>query len=300
MQPIDQRADAVGAGDVIGRRECLRRLAGVGITGAIAGRSVLGPDWGDVGGARPHRLDRIGIQIYTVRSLMPHDAERTIAGLAEIGYTEVELAGLYGMTASAMRQLLDRHGLTAVSSHVSLRDMRQVWSQTLDDAATLGQRYLVCPSIDESERTLDGYHRIADEFTSLADRARGHGLQFGYHNHMFEFAPIDGVVPYEILLTKTDPRLVLMEIDLMWMTKGGGDPVAYFARYPGRFPMVHVKDMTAAGVMVDVGRGSIDFPAIFAHADQAGIKHYFVEHDEPPAPLADARVCYEYLRQLRF
>jgi sugar phosphate isomerase/epimerase len=286
--------------DLIDRRGCLRRLAGIGIAGAIMGHPVLSSKDDRGRGARPHRLKRIGIQIYTVRNLMVHDAERTIAGLAEIGFTEVELAGLYGMTARRMRELLDRHGLTAVSSHVGLRDMRQAWSQTLDDAATLGQHFLVCPSIDESERTVDGYNRVADDFNSLAERAQQHGLQFAYHNHMFEFAPVDGVVPYEILLTKTDPRLVRMEIDLMWMTKGGADPVAYFARYPGRFPMVHVKDMTAAGVMVDVGQGSINFPKIFAHADQAGIEHYFVEHDDPPAPLADARICYEYLRRLRF
>lgn len=246
------------------------------------------------------RLDRIGIQVYTVRSLMPRDPDGTLAALAAIGYTEVELAGLYGVSAAAMRQMLDRHRLTAVSSHVSLQDMRRDWTRVLDDAATLGQRYIVCPSIDPAERTVDGLHRIADEFNTLAAAAGQHGLQFAYHNHTFEFTPISGVVPYEVLLTRCDPRLVQMEIDLMWMTKAGGDPVAYFARYPGRFPIVHVKDMTAAGVMVDVGRGSIDFRRIFAQSDRAGIRHYFVEYDDPPDPMADARASYQYLRGLTF
>jgi len=287
------------------RREFLQRLAVlVGATGVARGgaapltevfRSVAR----EAAGRRRH-LDRIGIQIYTVRSLMPHDPDGTLAALAGIGYTEVEMAGLYGIPAATMRQMLDRHGLTAVSGHVPLKAMRQDWSRALDDAAALGQHYIVCSSIDEAERTPDGFRRAAEELNRLAESARSHGLQFGYHNHNYEFTAVGGAVPYEILLTRTDPKLVQMEVDLMWMVKGGGDPVAYFNRYPGRFPMVHVKDMTRDGVMVDVGRGSIDFPAIFSHADQAGIKHFFVEHDEPPNPVADARVCYDYLRQLTF
>jgi sugar phosphate isomerase/epimerase len=286
--------DSSAAADVTDRRDFLVRLAGIAAAGGAAPRRL--GTW-----VPPtHHLDRIGIQVYTVRSLMPKDPEGTLAALAEIGYTEVELAGLYGVQPAAMRQMLDRHGLAAVSGHMSLKDMRRDWTRALDDAATLGQRYIVCSSIDESERTADGFRRAANDLNGLAATARQHGMQLGYHNHMYEFAAVDGVVPYEILLTGTDPQLVQMEIDLMWMTKGGGDPIAYFDRYPGRFPMVHVKDMTKAGVMCDVGQGSIDFAAIFAHSERAGIKHYFVEHDEPPAPIADARACYEYLRHLTF
>lgn len=246
------------------------------------------------------RLGRIGIQLYTVRSVMAHDADGTLAALAAIGYTEVELAGLYGMSAATMRQLLDRHGLAAVSSHLSLTNMRRDWPGALADAATLGQQYVVCADIDQSEWTADGFRRAADDLNRFGETAQRHGLQLGYHNHMYEFTPVSGIVPYEILLTRCDSRLVQMEIDIMWMTKAGGDPVSYFARYPGRFPMVHVKDMTTAGEMVDVGQGSIDFRRIFAQSDRAGIKHYFVEHDDPPSPVADARVCYEYLRALRY
>jgi len=286
--------ESPSAADVTDRRDFLVRLAG--IAAAVGAAPLRLGTWGPP----THRLDRIGIQVYTVRSLMPKDPEGTLAALAQIGYTEVELAGLYGLQPAAMRQMLDRHGLAAVSGHMSLKDMRRDWNRALDDAATLGQHYIVCSSIDESERTADGFRRAANDLNGLAATARQHGMQLGYHNHMYEFATVDGGVPYEILLTGTDPQLVQMEVDLMWMTKGGGDPIAYFDRYPGRFPMVHVKDMTKAGVMCDVGQGSIDFAAIFAHSERAGIKHYFVEHDEPPAPIADARVCYEYLRHLTF
>jgi sugar phosphate isomerase/epimerase len=246
------------------------------------------------------RLDRIGIQLYTVRSLMPGDPDGTLGGLAQIGYSEVELAGLYGLRPAAMRQMLDRHHLSAVSGHMALTDMRRDWARALDEAATLGQRYIVCSSIDESERSPDDYRRIASELNHLADQSQRQGIQFAYHNHMYEFTTVSGVTPYDLLLTGCDPHLVQMEVDLMWMVKGGGDPLSYFGRFPGRFPMVHVKDMTASGTMVDVGQGTIDFRAIFAQSDRAGIKHYFVEHDQPPNPLADARTCYEYLRRLTF
>lgn len=288
----------------LGRRGFLQRLVGATAAGvAIPVASLLEPLTNPAGGegrTRIRQLGRIGIQVYTVRTLMPRDPDGTLAALASIGYTEVELAGLYGNSPTAMRQMLDRHGLTAVSGHMSLPDMRRDWSRALDDAATLGQQYIVCSSFAESDRSVDAFHRNAHEMNELAATARQHGLQFGYHNHMYEFARADGVVPYDILLTECDPHLVQMEVDLMWMTKGGGDPIAYFHRYPGRFPMVHVKDMTKDGTMVDVGKGSIDFARIFAESDLAGIKHYFVEHDEPPNPIADARTCYEYLRHLTF
>jgi sugar phosphate isomerase/epimerase len=244
-------------------------------------------------------LDRIGIQLYTVRELMRQDVERTLAALADIGYREVEFAGLHGLTAKAMRTVLDRNGLSAPSSHVSLQEIRGQWARTLDDATALGQRYIVCPWIDEAERSVDGYRRVAAQFNATGEAAKGAGLQFAYHNHAYEFAPVGGVVPYDLLLAECDPQLVQMELDLFWIVKGGRDPLAYFARHPGRFPLVHVKDMARDGSMVDVGRGTIDFAGIFARAQQAGIRHYFVEHDEPPSPLADARASYDYLRQLK-
>jgi len=291
------------APSAIDRREFVHRVATISVASVATRVSVLEPLAGDASSGSPTRLRQlgpIGIQVYTVRSLMPRDPDGTLAALASIGYAEVELAGLYGNTPAAMRQMLDRHGLAAVSAHMSLTDMRRDWPRALDDAATLGQRYIVCSSFAESERSVDAFHRNAHELNELAAAARQHGIQFGYHNHMYEFAPASGVIPYDILLTECDPQLVQMEVDLMWMTKGGGDPVAYFHRYPGRFPMVHVKDMTSDGTMVDVGQGSIDFRRIFAQSELAGIKHYFVEHDEPPSPIADARTCYEYLRHLTF
>jgi sugar phosphate isomerase/epimerase len=291
------------------RRRELLRLLGIAGAGSALPRTVRG--WAGRGSELRHleraahrqRLGAIGIQLYTVRTLMARDVERTLAALAEIGYREVELAGLHGKSAKEMRAIIDRHHLVAPSSHISLDDIRHRWPQTLSDAAVLGQRFIVCPDIGAEERTAQGYRRVAGEFNTAAEAARRAGLQFCYHNHDFEFAPLagaGGTLPYDILLAECEPALVAMELDLYWIVKGGRDPLAYFAKHPGRFPLVHVKDMARDGSMVDVGNGRIDFRAIFAQSKQAGIEHYFVEHDEPLAPLDDARTSYDYLRRLDF
>jgi sugar phosphate isomerase/epimerase len=264
--------------------------------GALLGPSALARTAGPPGA----RLGQLGLQLYGVRDLMDHDLEGTIAQVAAIGYREVELAGLHKKTAKEMRAILDRHGLRARSSHVSMQDIRRNWAQTLDDAATLGQTYIVNPWIDEAERTVAGYTKAAHEMTVAAQAARAHGLGFAYHNHEFEFTLVDGKLPYDILLAECDPQLVKMELDIFWIRKGGQDPLVYFARYPGRFTMIHAKDMAKDGTMVDVGQGVIDWREIFRRGRQAGLEYTFVEHDEPPSPIADAKVSYDYLHALTF
>ncbi|HEX7051851.1 MAG TPA: sugar phosphate isomerase/epimerase [Longimicrobiales bacterium] len=300
----------------VSRRDFLRLLAGtaaapsalaaaLGVHPAEAARRTATSP----GASPPHaaravhadRLGAIGIQLYTVRDLMARDVEGTLAALARIGYREVEFAGLHGRSAREMRAILDRLELTAPAGHVSLAEVRDDLDRVLDDAATLGQDYVVCPYLDVAYRSRDGIKRAAEIFNRAGAAARGVGLGFAYHNHDFEFEPLpDGTLPYDLLLAETDPALVRMEMDLFWITKGGGDPLAYFARHAGRFPLVHVKDLSADGAMVNVGEGTIDFAKIFARAEQAGIRHYFVEHDQPAAPLDDARVSYTYLRRLEF
>lgn len=244
------------------------------------------------------KLGAIGIELYTVRALMQRDVAGTLAAVAAIGYREVELAGLFDKTAAEMRKILDDVHLVAPSAHVAI--LTGDWNKIIDDAATLGQRYIVCPSTDESDRTVEGYKRHAAKFNQFGELTHQSNIQFAYHNHDYEFDTVDGIVPYDLLLHECDPRLVQMELDIFWMVKGKRDPLKYFAEYPGRFPMVHAKDMTKSGEMVDVGRGTIDFGAIFRQSSQAGLQHIFVEHDEPPAPLDDARVSYGYLRALNY
>ncbi|HEU4564009.1 MAG TPA: sugar phosphate isomerase/epimerase [Gemmatimonadaceae bacterium] len=282
-------------GAAMSRRELLRLLgaaAALPVTSALAGF-----------GAPRGAIAPLGIQLYTVRSALARDAAATLAALAGIGYREVELAGMHGLSARDFRALLDRNGLAAPSSHVGLDALGAAHrARTFDDAATLGNRWLVCPWLDPKERTADGYRRAAAALNDAAAAARGHGIRIAYHNHDFEHAPLadaGGRTGYDLLLAECDPSLVAMEMDLYWMVKGGRDPVAYFERFPGRFPLVHAKDMARDGTMVDVGAGTIDFARILRHAGQAGIRHWFVEHDDPASPLASARASYEYLTKLR-
>ena len=285
-----------------GRRAFLR------VAGGVLGGLVIAPgapalrvlgEMAPATGGRAQMPDRIGIQLYTVRKLMARDAAGTLEKIATIGYREVELAGLYGKSLREMRGLLDRNQLAAPSSHIGTAEMRGDWERTLADALTLGQRYITCAWIDEADRTPYGYRKIAELFNHSAEAARRAGLQFCYHNHDFEFVKMGDTVPYDLLLADCDPDLVKMEMDIFWLVKGGRDPIEYFKWHPGRFPLVHVKDMDARGNMVDVGKGVIGFPGIFEHARQAGIQHCFVEHDEPKDPLATARASYGYLHSLQ-
>jgi len=278
----------------IERREFVKTLAAAGVAIACPGA---------VRTARPaRRLDKVGLQLYTVRDKMKDDFEGTLARVAEIGYKEVEFAGYFDHTPTDVKAILDRHGLSAPSTHIALAG-EDAWQTSLETAKAIGHEYIVVPWIPEERRkTLDDWKSVADVFNRAAKMAHDAGLQFAYHNHDFEFPRVDGQVPYDVLLQNTDPKLVQLEIDLYWMTKGGQDPLAYFARWPGRIPLVHVKDSAGAPEhkMVDVGQGKIDWKRIFAKQDQAGIKHFFVEHDQPPQPFDDIAASYRYLKQLEF
>jgi sugar phosphate isomerase/epimerase len=199
--------------------------------------------------------------------------------------------------------MLDRHGLTAPSSHAGLRAVDDAWQRGLEFAAAVGQRFITVPSFGgEDRRTLDGIKRVAARFNQAAEAARKHGLTFSYHNHDFEFVPIEGAVPYDVLLAETDPRLVTFEMDLYWITKAGADPFDYFRRFPGRFPLVHVKDSAGAPAhqMTEVGKGTIDFKRLFAARREAGMRHFFVEHDNPADPMASVGTSFRYLDSLEF
>jgi sugar phosphate isomerase/epimerase len=250
--------------------------------------------------SRADRLERIGIQLYSVRHLFAAAPERTLSELAAIGYREVEFAGFARHAARDLKAMLDRTGLTAPAAHLDLSALGERWPDHLDDAGQLGCRYLVVASIPEQDRSLDGYRRIGERLNRAAERARAAGIRLAYHNHAFEFVRIGDQIGYDVLMSSADPREVLIELDLYWITKAGGDPLAYLTKWPGRVRMVHVKDMGPKQSMVDVGAGSIDFAKIFAHRRSAGIEHFFVEHDQPADPMAFARNSYAHLKSLTF
>jgi sugar phosphate isomerase/epimerase len=278
---------------VIDRREF------IGTMGAVAVGAVLPA-------CRPARsatrLSKVGVQLYTVRSLMEKDVERTLAGVAAAGYTEVEFAGYFNKSPADIKAMLDRHGLVSPSVH-SGNIAADAWAQALDAAHVIGHQFIVVPYIPaELRKTLDDWKRIAADFNRIGAAAKTAGIQMAYHNHDFEFPLVEGKVPYDVLLAETDPKLVQMEIDLYWITKGGQDPLTYFARWPGRIPLVHVKDGKGPPdwAMTEVGSGAIDWKRIFAKSQQAGIQHYFVEHDQPADPIASITASCAYLKKLEF
>lgn len=252
------------------------------------------------------RLDRIGVQLYTVRKEMERDFDGTLTRVAGIGFHEVEFAGYFNRTPEQVKDILTRLGLSAPAGHMPYESLTNAesWGKILDAANRIGHQYVIIAwTPAEARRTMDDWKRVAEGFNWAGRKAKEAGLGFAYHNHDFEFKSIDGQIPFDLLLAETDPELVKIEMDLYWITLGGFDPLQYFRRFPGRFPMVHVKDMKKGGErpqMVDVGKGDIDFRGIFARREDAGIRHFFVEHDEPADPMASITDSYQYLKHLQF
>jgi sugar phosphate isomerase/epimerase len=246
-------------------------------------------------------IDRVGVQLYTVRSAMQRDVAGTLASVAEIGYRAVEFAGYFDRSPAEIATLLRRHSLTAPSTHIGYDVLRSGWQRALDDAATIGHEYITIPWIAADERkTTDDWKRVAALFNEGAAQARAAGLRFAYHNHDFEFERMAGVVPFDVLLENTDPALVDFELDIYWIVRAGFDPLDYIARFPGRIRMTHLKDSDGPPDhrMTSVGSGIIDFPRVIAAANEAGASYHFVEHDQPADALASIRSSYAYLAGL--
>jgi sugar phosphate isomerase/epimerase len=244
------------------------------------------------------RIERVGLQLYTVRSEMRRDLEGTLARVAEIGYREVEFAGYFDRTPAQIAAVLERHSLVAPSTHIGLDQMQSDWDRVAQDAAAIGHTYVTVPWLAAQERqSVDDWKRTADVFNERARRARSAGLRFAYHNHDFEFTRIGDVVPFDVLLAATDPDLVDFELDIYWITRAGFDALDYLARFPGRFTMTHLKDSGGAPdhEMVDVGSGTIDFARVIDAANASGVRHHFVEHDQPADALSSIRSSYAYL-----
>jgi sugar phosphate isomerase/epimerase len=265
-------------------------------------------------------IEKVGVQLYTVRNSMKTDFAGTIAKVAAIGYKEFEFAGYFNHSPKEIRLILEKNTVSAPSCHVDYKIVQDHWPETLDAAHTIGQQYIVCPSIDDTQRKQpDGYKRAAELFNKAGEASKKAGIQFAYHNHTAEFQPdpnLGGKLPYDFLLDSTDLSFLQMEMDLCWATVAGQDPVAYFNRYPGRFPLVHVKDVSKLprvtpdqvgsinlklieADMVPAGKGVIDWKRIFASAEKAGIQHYFYENDAPKEPFTDLVVSYAYLSTLK-
>jgi sugar phosphate isomerase/epimerase len=243
---------------------------------------------------------QVALQLYTVRDDMAKDFAGTLKKVAEIGYPAVELAGTGGLSAKELRALLDGLGLKVVGTHVGLDGLTKDLQATMEYNLTIGNPFLVCPGIPEERRSnADAWRETGAIFNRAAGEARKSGLAVAYHNHDIEFKQFDGKYGLDIFLEATDASLVGVELDVFWAQYGKVNPVQYMSKHPGRFPLLHLKDMGTDGKsMTEVGEGIVDFMGIFAQAERAGVRAYIVEQDTcARPPLESVRISLENLKR---
>jgi sugar phosphate isomerase/epimerase len=244
---------------------------------------------------------KTGLALYTLRDGMMTDQDSTLTSVSEIGYYWVEAAGysdglFYNQTPFDFRRRIEDHGLKLLSSHSEVNGINI--DKAVSSAAEAGIRYLVLPSLPaEWRKSPDGYKAAADFFNRAGEKCIKSGMRFCYHNHRTEFKKLGGLIPYDILLTETDPALVAFELDLCWMSAEKQSPIEYINNYPGRFELIHLKDMSANRKDATLGEGVIDFPSIFSLAEKAGMKYFFVEQDNcrTHSPMESIKISHDYI-----
>ncbi|HEV2494332.1 MAG TPA: sugar phosphate isomerase/epimerase [Terriglobia bacterium] len=256
----------------------------------------------------------IGLEMYTVRDQFAKAPAATLKAVAAAGYKEIEAAGFLPMNLSVaeFKKELAKDGLTSPSGFLEVPKTTDQWKKSVEQAKAFGWKYVVVAYGELADA--QGWKRLADLFNQCGRICRDAGIQFCYHNHLREFAKLGSTCGYDILLTQCDPALVKMEMDVFWITYAGADPLPYFKRYAGRFPLLHIKDMKKDAVgsstefppdsgpnpFAPVGQGKINWPEIFAHVHEAGAQHIFVEQDRADtSPLEAIKTSYDYLRTLR-
>lgn len=224
-----------------------------------------------------------GLALYTIRDAMGSDPAAALAQAAAAGYNWVEAAGysdraFYGMKPAQFGRLVKKMDMELISTHNQIRPEND--DIMIEDAAEAGLKYMILPSLPhEWSNSLDGYKKAAEYFNRAGEKCKKAGLRFGFHNHQIEFLEKDGKVPFDLLVENTDPKLVLFEIDLAWITAAGKDPLVYFKKYPCRFELWHMKDLSPEKQDATLGEGIIDFKPILAKAKESGMKYWFLEQD---------------------
>ncbi len=271
---------------VLRRRDLIPILATLGLSGGVL--------------AQPRSSWRAGLQLYTVRDLLDADLDGTLGSVADIGYREVELPGMDSAALQAIHERLKHYKLDVPSMHASYEQLRTDQDAALADALRLGASFVVCPSIDSGERrTADDWKRVCRTLSQAGRSFRRRGVALAYHNHDFEFVPFaDGTTPFDLLVRETDPSDVKLELDVYWIARAGRDPVRCLKDNADRISLVHLKDMAADGSITEVGAGVLPIEEIVRAALQAGVKHLFVEQDDPPDPLRSIRASFRFLERL--
>lgn len=288
-------------------------------------------------------IKNVGLQLWSIAKTLEQDFTNTIQLVSQIGYKELELFGPYpfstekdkatwnsitGMlgfsqsgyfnhTVKEFRNILDARGLRTPAMHVGLDTLRNKMEETAASANILGQQYVGISSIPEDERrTLDDYKRIADELNVIGQKAKTNGLWFYYHNHGYGLKEMEGKIPFDLILERTDPSLVFLEMDIFWTMAGGADPIKYLNNNPGRYKLMHVKDMKKQvrfsgdggnpkqwielfPHITDAGSGVLDLKTIISHARKEGLEHFIIENDVITNPKESLTNGYKYLSSLK-
>lgn len=275
------------------RREFIKQSAILG-AGAIIAPSLLLE-------AKP--IKKFGVQLYSVRDLMPKDAKGTMKKLAEMGYTQFESYGgpdfLWGMAPKECKTFLGDLGVKMVSTHF---DMNKDLDKNIERGAEAGLKYMLCPYLGP-QKTIDDWKKKAELFNQVGEKVTKAGMKFGYHNHDYSFRPLEGQIPHEVLLANTDPKNVMFELDLCWIVATGQDTVAHLNKYGKRYELVHIKDMVKDNngkvSQKDLGLGSVDFATILATAKKVGVKYYIVEQEEyPGSSIESMKVDAEWMKKI--
>lgn len=288
------------------------------------------------------RLDRVGLQVWSIAKFLEEDLEGGLEMLARVGYKELELygpypfstqrdkdawngitkmvgfsqSGYFGRTAKDFKQTLDRYGLSSPAMHVGLDTLRNNLGKTAEAANILGQRYAGIAAIPQEERsTVDDYKHLADEFNIIGENAKKLGIRFYYHNHGYGLKEVDGIIPFNLIIEGTDPSLVYFEMDIFWHSAGGADPLRYLANNPGRFKLMHIKDMSREvrfsgdggdprqwielfPYITDPGNGILDIKAILSTARKSGVEHFIFENDVITNPKLSLEGAFKHLASL--
>ena len=273
-------------------RRDFMKISAVGTLGIIA----LNP-LACASGTPDRKSFGVGLQLYTIRDAMAADTVGTLKKVSEMGYKNMELAGysggkFYGFTAKEFKKIVTDLGMDIISSHTMVEAegiTMENAKKMADDHAEIGVKYCVQPWVVEKDRNIESYKKMIGDWNKVGSVMKSVGIQFAYHNHNFEFKPEDGMIPYyDIFMPEMDADLITMELDLYWATKAGQDPVEMFKKYPGRFQLLHFKDMAEKREpfytiekddITSVGAGLIDFKRIYEARETAGVKYFFVEDD---------------------
>jgi len=277
------------------RRDFLKKSAGLALSTALI------PSMTTFAGKK---VKNVGVQLYSVRKEMLADAKGTLKKLADLGYKELESArsdkgSFYGLSPKEMKKTCDNLGLNMRSGHIHIDANFQ---KSLDEAKEAGQEYLICSTMPTEGQTVDNYKKVAEAFNKSGEACNKLDIKFGYHNHDYEFENENGQILYDVLLANTDSKLVHMELDLGWVVASGKDPLDYFKRFPGRFPLWHLKDMDLQKKhSTEFGKGGVKILELLKNGEQSGMKYFFVEQEEyTSSALESLKEDISYLQKLDY